>query len=302
MATKGIDCSVPLNATTAAALATAGYRFACRYLVPERYAWKRLTRAEAEAITAAGLQIVSVFETSASRAVGGAAAGAVDGAEALQEARLVGQPVGTAIYFAVDFDAGAKHFDAIEAYLRAAAAVIGPAGYEIGVYGSCAVVDEMARRGAAKHFWQTYAWSHGQRSPHANIWQYKNDQIVAGHPVDLNESYGGEGWWNTKPATPSPVPQPNGEDKYKVVVNDVLVAYGRLIDGHVYLPLRKLGDALGRPVSWDNATKTPYVDGKPVSAFRLIDGTTYVGVRAAAEMLGGIVSWDGVTKKVYFYG
>jgi hypothetical protein len=168
------------------------------------------------------------------------------------------------------------------------------------VYGSCAVVDEMARRGAAKHFWQTYAWSRGQRSAKANIWQYKNDQIVAGHPVDLNESYGGEGWWNTKPAVQ--VPQPSGEDKYKVVVNDVLVAYGRLIDGHVYLPLRKLGDALGRSVYWDDATKTPYVDGKPVNAFRLIDGTIYVGVRDAAKMLGGIVSWDGRTKTVYFYG
>jgi len=198
VATKGIDCSVPLTAQTAAALAAAGYRFACRYLVPERYAWKRLTRAEAEVITAAGMMIVSVFETSAGRPVGGAAAGSVDGAEALQEARLIGQPAGSAIYFAVDFDAHPVHYDAIEAYLRAAAAVVCPAGYEIGVYGSCAVVDEMARRGVCRHFWQTYAWSRGAKSPHANIWQYKNDQIVAGHPVDLNESYGGEGWWNTK--------------------------------------------------------------------------------------------------------
>jgi hypothetical protein len=215
VATKGIDCSAPLTAQTAAALAAAGYRFACRYLVPERYDWKRLTRAEAEAITAAGLHIVSVFETSAVRAVGGAAAGSVDGAEALQEARLIGQPAGSAIYFAVDFDAHPVHFDAIEAYLRAAVAVIGPAGYEIGVYGSCAVVDEMARRGVCQHFWQTYAWSRGQRSAKANIWQYKNGQTVASHPVDLNESYGGEGWWNTKPVEVEP--KMKAEDAEKVV-------------------------------------------------------------------------------------
>jgi len=58
----------------------------------------------------------------------------------------------------------------------------------------------MARRGAAQHFWQTYAWSGGKRSAKANIYQYKNGQTIAGHPVDLNESYGGEGWWNLKPA------------------------------------------------------------------------------------------------------
>ena len=200
MATKGIDCAQPLTLEKAKAIAAEGYKFVARYLVPERYAWKRLTRAEAEAITAAGMKIVSVFETTANRPAGGAAAGALDGAEALREARLIGQIPGTAIYFAVDFDAGNEHFDTIEAYLRAAAAAVCPAGYEVGVYGSCAVIEEMARRGAAKHFWQTYAWSKGKKSARANIYQYKNGQTVAGHPVDLNESYGGEGWWNLKPA------------------------------------------------------------------------------------------------------
>lgn len=196
---KGIDCAAPLTAEKARAIRAAGYEFVCRYLVPERYAWKRLTRAEAEAITAAGMQIVSVFETTANRPAGGAAAGAVDGAEALKEAKLIGQPLGSAIYFAVDFDAGAKDMDAIEAYLRAAGEAI--KGYRVGVYGEYDVVEEMARRGAAKHFWQTYAWSRGRKSPRANIWQHKNDVTIAGHHVDLNESYGNEGWWNTKPVS-----------------------------------------------------------------------------------------------------
>lgn len=191
---KGIDCAQPLTLEKAKALADLGYKFVCRYLVPERYAWKRLTRAEAEAITAAGLQIVSVFETTANRPAGGGPAGFLDGTEALREAVSIGQPVGTAIYFAVDFDASAKDYDAIEAYLRAAAGAI--PGYRVGVYGEYDVIEEMARRGAAKHFWQTYAWSGGKKSAKANIYQYKNGQTVAGHPVDLNESYGNEGWWN----------------------------------------------------------------------------------------------------------
>lgn len=195
---KGIDCAQPLTDAKAKALAAAGYLFAARYLVPVDYAWKRLTRAEADAITAAGMQVISVYETSANRPAGGARNGTVDGKAALKEAQAIGQPAGTAIYFAVDYDAQAKDFAAIEAYLRAAAAEI--TGYTVGVYGEYDVIEEMAKRGAAKHFWQTYAWSAGKKSARANVWQYKNGQNVAGHPVDLNESYGDEGWWNTKPA------------------------------------------------------------------------------------------------------
>ena len=194
---KGIDCAVPLTADKAKAIAAAGYQFAARYLVPERLAWKRLTRAEAEAITAAGMKVVSVFETTANRPDGGAAAGLEDGVEAYKEAQLIGQPAGSAIYFAVDFDTKATDYTAIEAYLRAAATKI--PGYEIGVYAEYDVIEEMAKRGAAQHFWQTYAWSGGKKSARANIYQYKNGQTLAGHTVDFNESYGGEGWWDTRP-------------------------------------------------------------------------------------------------------
>jgi hypothetical protein len=195
--TKGVDCAVPLTAEKAKAMAAAGMRFACRYLVPAQYAWKRLTRAEAEAITAAGLKIVSVFQRGQKDAAGGAANGTRDGKAAYQEAKAIGQLAGTAIYFAVDFDAQPKDYDAIEAYLRAAAKEL--PGYNVGVYGSYAVVEEMARRGAAKHFWQTYAWSRGKISKCANLYQYKNGQTLAGHTVDFNESYGNEGWWDTNP-------------------------------------------------------------------------------------------------------
>jgi lysozyme len=95
--------------------------------------------------------------------------------------------------------------------------------------------------------------------------------------------------------------QPTAGDTIKIVVDDKLAAYGRAIDGHVYLPLRQLGEALGANVHWNAITATPYVDGKVITNFKLIEGKTYIGVRSAAELLGGTVSWDGVTKKVYFY-
>ena len=47
------------------------------------------------------------------------------------------------------------------------------------------------------HFWQTYAWSNGQQSSKANIYQYDNDQTIAGVSLDLDNSYGNEGGWET---------------------------------------------------------------------------------------------------------
>jgi len=219
---KGIDCATSLTSKTAAALAAAGHKFAARYLVPERYGWKRLTRDEAEVITSAGMQIISVFEAGANNPLGGGAAGENDGAAAFYEARLIGQPNGTAIYFAVDFDAQPVHYEVIEGYLRHASAEI--SGYALGVYGSYAVVEEMARRIPGIRIWQTYAWSRGRKSAKANIWQHKNGVNVADHPVDLNESYGNEGWWNTKPVEVKP--KMLKEDAEKVV--DVLQEAWRL--------------------------------------------------------------------------
>lgn len=213
MATKGIDCAQPLNAKAANGIAAQGYEFAARYLVPASYAWKRMTREEAEIITAAGMQIISVYETSASRPAGGAANGHADGKAAYEEAVAIGQPIGSAIYFAVDYDAQPKDYAAIEAYLRAAATELGTS-YGTGVYGSYDVVEEMYKRGAARHYWQTYAWSSGKKSARANVWQYQNGVTVAGHPVDLNESYGGEGWWNTEGGD-EPMMKP--EDAVKII-------------------------------------------------------------------------------------
>ena len=192
---KGFDCATPLTAAKAKALAAAGMTFAARYLVPASMAWKRLTRAEAEAISNAGMKIVSVFESTASRPAGGAAAGTKDGQSAFKEAALVGQPPGSVIYFAVDYDAQPADYEEIELYLRAAAGQT--PGYPVGVYGSYAVVEEMAKRQACGHFWQTYAWSLGIRSGHMNLYQYRNGVTVAGVMLDLNESYGNEGWWTT---------------------------------------------------------------------------------------------------------
>lgn len=194
----GIDTAARLNAEAARQIRAAGYEFAGRYLVPEMgtLANKALTRGEAEALTAAGLRLLTVWETTASRAMSGAAGGAADGARALKCARALGMPESGVIYFAVDFGAQAADMDAIEAYLRAARGQTGE--YETGVYGSFDVVEEMARRGACSRFWQCFAWSAGKKSARRSVYQAKNGMYVAGAGVDVNEcaDMDAAGIWN----------------------------------------------------------------------------------------------------------
>ena len=180
---KGIDTAARLTASQARALKAAGYEFAGRYLVPENYG-KALTRAEAEAITGAGLRLLTVWETTAERAKGGAAAGAADGAQALQCARALDMPDRGIIYFAVDFGAQAGDMTAIEAYLRAARAQT--AEYEIGVYGPYNVIEYMAERQVCKAYWQCVGWSCGKHSAHRHVYQAEWGKLVAGVQVDIN--------------------------------------------------------------------------------------------------------------------
>lgn len=191
----GIDTAIPLSADKAKAIKEAGYEFAGRYLVPTTM-WKALTRAEAQALTAAGLKILTVWETTADRVKGSANAGSADGANALKCAREIGMPSSGVIYFAVDFGAQASDMDAIEAYLRAARQ--NTEEYEIGVYGSYSVVEEMAKRKACNHFWQCVGWSYGQKSPHRNVYQAKWGMSVAGVAIDVNEcdDMDAAGIWN----------------------------------------------------------------------------------------------------------
>jgi hypothetical protein len=195
---KGIDFTTPITLEKAKELKANGYDFICRYLVPEDYRSKRITKTEAEAATVAELKILSVFEIYADfRRTKGSTrsaevAGQEDGKAALKEAKLIGMPIGSVIYFAVDFDT--KDYDMVETYLRNAFVEL--PGYKVGVYGSYYVVEEMARRGACTHFWQTYAWSNKKVSKYNNVYQYKNGVNVLGIAADLNEATDNDGFWN----------------------------------------------------------------------------------------------------------
>lgn len=208
MANKGFDCATPLTRAKADEFVQAGFTFVCRYLVPT--GWKRLSAEEAVALSEAGLKIVSVFETTADRALGGRSAGLADGQLAAQMAASIGQPEGSTIYFAVDFDATPSQMPAVIEYIRAASEATPT--FPTGVYGSYSVVDAVRAASVCSHYWQTYAWSRGRQADFINIYQHLNDIPMLGVQIDLDEGYGNEGWWTlTMANTLSP------EDANKII-------------------------------------------------------------------------------------
>lgn len=173
-----------------------------------------LTRSEAEALTRSGLFIVSIWESP--RLVEGRellrpkasnyfakSFGFQDGADAIAYARQIGQPSGTPIYFAVDFDAQdsdalniERYFSDIEACFRAENA-LESAKHNVGVYGSGFVLQICRTAGLASYFWQCMSTGYkGNRDPiaFANIRQELGG-MFCGLDVDFDESDGAEGSW-----------------------------------------------------------------------------------------------------------
>jgi hypothetical protein len=94
---------------------------------------KRLTSREARAISDAGIELFAVFEDGA-RPELSRPSGLYDGQLAIQQAKDVGQPQGTAIYFGLDSDLAEDDLPGVRHYFVGVADAI--AGeYKLGVYG-----------------------------------------------------------------------------------------------------------------------------------------------------------------------
>ena len=206
---KGIDCATPIPAAVADKLAADGVRFVARYIAGTT---KRILKPEAQLLSDRNLLINSCYETVAERVstrVGldlSAARGKEDGLAALNNAQAIGQPDGTYIYFAIDYDAREKDFDCIEIYLRTANLYIPK--YRTGVYGPQRVLTEMHRRGACVGFWQACAWSDGKVFFNNNM-----HQVYGGKPypglgfpfnVDYDEAPDFDGMWRLPPTIVTP--------------------------------------------------------------------------------------------------
>ena len=102
---------------------------------------KTLTRDSALASTAIGLWIAAVWEARGSDiATFTPEQGIADAKAAVAEAQAVGQPKGSAIYFAVDFGPTEDQVQAVLIYLTAAATIVIGAGYKVGIYACGAIL------------------------------------------------------------------------------------------------------------------------------------------------------------------
>jgi hypothetical protein len=155
---NGLDTTIELT-RHAAALKAQGYDFALRYY--SNNASKNLSLGEARALSGAGLQIGVVWETSGTHAgFFTRAQGLADGAQAFRMAKeSIGQPFGSAIYFAVDYDPTQADLDGvISNYFTGVHAALyvaneGEPSYRVGVYGSGLCCGTLIDRGIATLSW-----------------------------------------------------------------------------------------------------------------------------------------------------
>ena len=161
-----------------------GFTFIARY-VSNPGNPKNLTAGEAAAARKAGVDVVVIFESTASRALGGRGAGAIDGLAARAQAEACGAPVNSAIYAAVDFDVtNASQLLAVAAYFDGFRGVLGP--HPAGGYGELSVIDALLVGKHVTYGWQTGAWSGGKLSRLAHLYQRIGGITVDGVSCDVD--------------------------------------------------------------------------------------------------------------------
>jgi hypothetical protein len=160
-----------------ASLRAAGYTFVVRYL--SDYAQKNISIGEANALEAAGIDVVANWEDDGHQEILDGWGGGVHAAQvAAEQAAAAGMPGNRPIYFSVDFDAQPYQQAAVDAFFDGAASVIGRA--RVGAYGSYGVISRLFDAGKINWGWQTYAWSYGQWDPRASMRQIQNSAACGG--------------------------------------------------------------------------------------------------------------------------
>lgn len=157
-------------------------KFVCRYL-SDRISgnWKDLRQDEVNRYSAAGIGIVSNWETHG-RPANTVSQGEHDARHALAEAKSMGMPDGRPIYFSVDYDAGPGSKNQ---YFKGLRNVLGRS--RVGIYGPADFIIHGYEDGYIGWGWRTAAtgWG-GSSTKHCQIVQYHNGVTRGGIDVDLD--------------------------------------------------------------------------------------------------------------------
>lgn len=144
----GCDTATTLDASKIQALANKGMTFVGRYLPGSNYP---ITVAEKNLLLSKNFSIVSIWEKGSPTSVNyfSSSRGTSDAKLAISGATSIGQPTGTPIYFAVDYDATEADVSGkINDYITAIIAEFNRQNnpYKVGLYGSGAVLEYFRSR------------------------------------------------------------------------------------------------------------------------------------------------------------
>jgi hypothetical protein len=198
---RGIDMALD-SRDVAQELKGSGLHFVARYYRSPLSRLPPLSAEEARTVSGNGMKLVAIWQYQSNRPEHFSyERGYADALMAYQQARAVGQPSGSAIYFAVDYDAPERDIaGAINQYFRGVRAALAAAGggtppYRVGVYGSGAVCAYLKRFGLADYAWlsASMAWYGSRDYSDWNIKQGRRTPTLT-FDHDINEArddYGG---------------------------------------------------------------------------------------------------------------
>lgn len=161
---RGLDADTVLTPFVPR-LVAGNIEFVCRYL-------KNLQITEIAALSASGIKIVSIFESSGDRSLQGYNAGVADGQYARKQAQTLGQPAGSAIYATVDTDVtDPNDIDNVTDYFAGFDSAIFGA-YDIGAYAEGTVLEALKEHGL-KYLWLAGAmgWDGSRGDQDWHLWQ-----------------------------------------------------------------------------------------------------------------------------------
>ena len=197
MGATGID--IAWDRPTIAQIKATGATWVARYFSNDPT--KNLTASEVTDYHAAGLGIVTVWESTATRALEGHAAGVNDARTAWSQRAGVGLPDTTVVHFAVDTD---TDWSSVAPYFQGVQSVLGSS--RTGVYGGLRVI-QGAHAAGLRYLWQTVAWSGGVWASFATIRQPGGTTLSGGADYDTAESADFGQYPRPVPPRP-PVPTP----------------------------------------------------------------------------------------------
>lgn len=229
MAIEGVDYSFARPG--GAKLQANGKAFAVRYLYGGS---KGLTNPEIADLHAHGIEIAVVYQEGTGEWKNGFNEGARQARVAQSILNSLDLAHNLPIYFTCDSSDGNSNTGLVCDFVSGASSVLGKD--RTGIYGSYTVINAVKKADACNWFWQTYAWSSGNLSAFANLYQYDNGQWNGS--VDFTRAYSSE-YGQNPPTAPTPTPEKEEEDMGQLYVlqdaNPVIIGNRPSKDGDVFL-------------------------------------------------------------------